>query len=330
MLAAGAVATAGAAVRAGRARARAIEAVDPALRSPALRVPASVRGPGSLRVGRRLIAAATTPVERGVELTERVVGGVRVLCYERPDRRRPSGAVVWLHGGGTVMGRPEQAHAFASHLASRLDVLVVNVDYRLAPEHPFPAALDDAVTALEWVHAAADELGVDRDRVAVGGDSAGGGLAAALAQRALDEGIPVSFQALVYPMLDDRTVLRADHGHRGRFVWTPTSNRYAWTAYLGHPPQPGPERPYAAAARREDLRGLPPAWIGVGDLDLFHDEDVDYALRLEAAGVPCRLRIEPGTYHAADSLLPDAGPSRAFRADLVEALAPHVSAGPVG
>ena len=122
-------------------------------------------------------------------------------------------------------------------------------------------------------------------------------------------------------MLDDRTVLRADHAGRGSFVWTPASNRFAWTAYLGHPPSRGDERPYAAPARTRDLAGLPPAWVGVGDLDLFHDEDVDYATRLEAAGVPCELHLEPGMYHGADSILPKAETSRRFRDAMTAALA---------
>jgi acetyl esterase/lipase len=223
-------------------------------------------------------------------------------------------AIVWIHGGGTIMGVPEQAHHTCSRMAQELGALVVSVNYRLAPEHPFPAGLEDCYAALCWVAQHADDLGVDPARIAVGGDSAGGLLAASLAQVARDRGGPaIAFQALVYPMLDDRTVLRGEPQRTTR-VWTHPSNRFAWTAYLGHEPSPAPERPYAAPARTEDLRGLPPAWIGVGDLDLFLEEDVDYATRLEAAGVACELHIEPGMYHGADSVLPTKPTMRAFRA----------------
>ncbi|MCC5950997.1 MAG: alpha/beta hydrolase [Acidimicrobiia bacterium] len=309
-----------------RRRHAAVAAVRPELRSPALYLPVSVGSERSLRVLRTLMAARPSPTDPATMTTDhRTTDGVRVLLHQRPDRQRPSPAVLWLHGGGTVMGRPEGSTAICSRMAAELDALVVNVDYRLAPEHPFPAGLDDCMSALRWIHDHAKEYGIDPSRIAVGGESAGGGLAAAVTQRAVDEGGPeLCFQALVYPMLDDRTVLRADHGGRGTFIWTPASNRFAWTAYLGHPPTSAPERPYAAPARRADLSGLPPAWIGAGELDLFLDEDVDYATRLEAAGVPCELRLEPGTYHGADALLPDRGPSREFRDHMVATMGRHL------
>jgi acetyl esterase/lipase len=133
--------------------------------------------------------------------------------------------------------------------------------------------------------------------------------------------VPVRFQLLVYPMLDDRTVLRGDHTGTGAFGWTPSANRFGWTSYLAHEPRPEEPRPYAAAARRADLRCLPPAWIGVGALDLFHAEDLDYAERLSAAGVPCELVVVPGMYHGADGLLDGKATSMAgFRAQMIEAL----------
>lgn len=304
--------------------------VAPELRTPFLYVPHSMRNGLRLRVA-RLVTGRPTRVVAGVRRYERTVPGpaggsngtgVRVVVYEPDRRERPSGAVLWIHGGGTVAGRPRQVHRTCSRIARDLGALVVSVDYRLAPEHPFPAGLDDCLAALEWVHAGAAQLGVDPGRVAVGGESAGGGLAASLCQRARDRGgPPIRFQCLVYPMLDDRTVLRADDEGRGTFVWTPASNRFAWTAYLGHPPTAsGSERPYAAAARCRDLAGLPPAWIGVGDLDVFLPENVDYARRLEVAGVPCELHVEASMYHGADLVVPDAPSMRAFRARITEAL----------
>ncbi|EWC62403.1 Esterase/lipase [Actinokineospora spheciospongiae] len=307
------------------ARHRAVADVAPELRQWTLYLPLSLNSV-TLAVFRKQSVPRPRP-HPGVRTEQRTVpagGGVPavgVSVHRKEGGRRPGGVVVWIHGGGMVLGSAAASDAWCARLAGELDVLVVNVDYRLAPEHPYPAALDDCYRVLRWVHDNAAELGVDPDRVAVSGKSAGAGLAAALAQRAYDTGVPVRFQALVYPMLDDRTVLRTDHGNRGAFVWTPAANRFGWTAYLGHPPRVDDDRPYAAPARRTDLTGLPPAWIGVGDLDLFHDEDVDYAHRLRAAGVPCALHVEPGMYHGADGQVAEEVPSMAaFRERLVDAL----------
>lgn len=224
------------------------------------------------------------------------------------------------------MGTPEQGEGLCSRLATELGIMVVSVDYRLAPEHPFPAALDDCYAALGWVHRNADILGIDPTRLAVGGDSAGGGLAASLAQVALDRGGPkLCFQLLQYPMLDDRTALRS--GLDG-LVWTMRSNRWAWRSYLGHALTAPEHRPFASPSRRTDLDGLPPAWIGVGSVDLFYDECVDYAARLEAAGVPCDLHIEPGMYHGAETLRPKAPAMIAFLDRLVAALAAGLEQAP--
>ncbi|ALN15323.1 MAG: alpha/beta hydrolase [Acidipropionibacterium acidipropionici] len=184
--------------------------------------------------------------------------------YDPPGRQRQSGAVLWLHGGGMVIGSPWMDHGVCTRVAEELGAVVISPAYRLAPEHPFPAGPEDCFAALSWLHAHAAELGIDPQRVAVGGESAGGGLAAIVTQMAQDRGVPVAFQALVYPMLDDRTVL-ADRGRDvGRLVWNPGQNRAAWQWFLGHPISPDEPRRYASAARREDLAGLPPAWIGGG------------------------------------------------------------------
>lgn len=274
---------------------------------------------------RRRTIALEIPVA-GVTVTRHPVdvpGGPRVLVtLHRPDHLAdPRGAVLWLHGGGTVMGRPEVDHRWCGRLAKELGVLVAAVDYRLAPEHPFPAALDDGMAALRWL---SELVGPDA-RVAVAGGSAGGLLAAATAQRAHDEGeVAICFQLLQYPMLDDRTVTRPDDPDqpaRGRVGWTPRSNRFAWRSYLGHEPGTREPAPYAVPARRPDLTGLPPAWIGVGELDLFHDEAVAYAARLRAAGVAVELHVEPRMHHGADAMA-DAGVAsmQAFRQRMVDAL----------
>ena len=307
------------------ARRRLMGPVLPELRHPLLLVPVHF-GPRSLRLIRR---APVPPgrIAAGIDVAQRSVPalgehpGVEVFVYDGPARSRPSGVLLWIHGGGFVMGHPATYHELCSAFASDVGIVVVSVDYRLAPEHPFPAGLEDCYAALQWVHDHADDLGVDRSRIAIGGDSAGGGLAAGLAQLAHDRAeVPVCFQLLVYPMLDDRTVLRTDHAGTGSFVWTPTSNAFGWTSYLGHPPVDDEDRPYAVPARRADLTGLPPAWIGVGDLDLFHAEDLEYAERLQAAGVPCQLEVVAGMYHAADALFRRSSAMNAFRAAGKDAL----------
>jgi len=304
----------------------AIEQVRSDLRSPALYLSTDLTSNARLRFVRTLLSLPV-PKPPAVSVTDQTAVGrgakpdVPVVVYQPANRTPPSGALLWIHGGGMVLGHPKQGHGFCSRAATELGLLVISVDYRLAPEDPFPAGLDDCCTALDWLHRTADDLGVDPDRIAVGGDSAGGGLAAAVAQVSLDGGTaPVRFQLLVYPMIDDRTALCDDHHGRGTFMWTPASNRFAWTSYLGHLPTQREDRPYAAPAQRSDLRGLAPAWIGVGDLDLFFAEDVEYAKRLEEAGVRCELHVEPGMYHGADSILTKAPSMRAFRDRMIEAL----------
>ena len=340
-------AAAGAGVVAARRHAAVREAA-PELRHPVLYAPVPALTDGMVRVAQRMRLRPGAPV-RGVERAEHTVRDgdreLRVVTYDPSGSRSVGasparvaatgsgsgsesgsggaarrGALLWIHGGGTVIGAPEQDDELCSDLARRSGALVVSVDYRLAPAHPFPAALDDCARALEWVRERAADLRVDPRRIAVGGSSAGGGLAAVLAQRAHDEGRPVAFQLLVYPMLDDRTVLRPDDPRRGRLVWTPVLNRYAWTAYLGGPPRVEDDRAYIAAARREDLSGLPPAWVGVGDLDLFYGEDVAYASRLGEADVEATVYIVGRMYHAADYLRPQAPLMLALRDRMVEAL----------
>lgn len=246
---------------------------------------------------------------------------VQVQMYTVEKRPRPSPCVLWIHGGGFVIGNAAMSQPTGGLVARELGVLVVSPEYRLAPEDPFPAALEDCYTTLKWIHDNADEINVDPTRIAIAGESAGGGLAAALAQLAHDRGeVPIQFQLLVYPMLDDRTVLRELHHGTGEFVWTPDKNEYGWTAYLGGPPQRDSAPEYAVPARREDLSGLPPAWIGVGDLDLFYEENVEYARRLEEAGVDVELHVVPGMPHGVDTMIKDSPAIDAFNAAKVAAL----------
>ena len=263
-----------------------------------------------------MTASLRTPSGRGVSVAEHRANGVRVLVTTPSEGSRPLPGVLWIHSGGFVVGSPQFEGFLTGRLARELNAVVVSPDYRLAPEHPFPAALDDCMSTLHWMHSQAVDLGLDPNRIAVGGASAGGGLAAAVAERAHDEGLQLRAQALIYPMLDDRPALRDDHGGRGRFMWTPAADIFGWTSYLGHTPRMSDAPAYAAPARRIDLSGVAPAWIGVGDLDMLFEEDVAYAQRLQAGGVACELVTVAGMYHAADGIKPKAPAMKDFHGKL--------------
>ncbi len=222
--------------------------------------------------------------------------------------------LVHTHGGGYVFGSATQSTDFLQEIARDCKCVVVSVDYRLAPETRYPGSLEDNYAALRWVHDNADELGIDRARIAVGGESAGGGHAAALAIAARDRGqIPIIFQLLIYPMLDDRTgSSRQVSPYAGTYIWTAEFNRYGWRSLLGTSPGLATAPAGAVPARVENLSGLPPAWVGVGSIDLFVDEDIEYARRLIDAGVSTELYVVPGAYHAFDLIVPNAGVSRRF------------------
>jgi acetyl esterase/lipase len=216
-----------------------------------------------------------------------------------PPGGAPRSAILHIHGGGFVVGAAKRWLPYLQKFAAALNCLVVTVDYRLAPETPFPGALEDNYTALRWLHANAESLGVDPRRLVVMGESAGGGHAAMLAIAARDRGeVPIAFQMLIFPMLDDRTgSTRAAHGIQGQLWWSAAQNQFGWAALLGRPPG-GPDVPIGAVpARNPDLTRLPPTFIGVGSIDLFVDEDVDYAKRLIDAGVPTELVVVPGAFH---------------------------------
>lgn len=229
------------------------------------------------------------------------------------------GALLWVHGGGLIMGSAALDHTHCSQLALELGITVVSVDYRLAPHHPYPAALNDCFAALAWLADEGTKGRFDPSRLVILGASAGGGLAAATAQRAHDEGITLALQGLIYPMLESGTGHTPTPG-KGEFSWTPSANRYGWRSYLGRDVTDRDGRPYAVPAEREDLSGLAPTWIGVGELDLFYDENLRYAARLRAADVPVGLVTVPGMYHAADGLRPEAPAMLEFRAAMLSAL----------
>ena len=224
---------------------------------------------------------------------------IRVLTYRHTKSARPLPAIVHIHGGGFVMGAPEMKDVENRLLASELRCAIYSVDYRLAPEAPHPAPLEDIYSVFVWLHANAGELGLDPARIGIKGESGGGGFAAAAALYARDHSGPrFAFQHLIYPMIDDRTAVRQDlHPHVGEFVWTQANNHFGWQSLLRGAPGSAGVSPYAAASRAADVSGLPPAYISVGGLDLFLEENLSYADRLSRAGVPVELHMYPRAYH---------------------------------
>lgn len=246
-----------------------------------------------------LLQVAALSVSERFILSPAGAPDVRVLVYLPTSVQGPLPALLWLHGGGYIMGSADAEDLMAKSITSEIGCAVVSVDYRLAPETPYPGPVEDCYTALKWLSTHADELGIDPKRIAVGGSSAGGGLAAALALLARDrEEVPLVFQFLLAPMLDDRTcTLAKPHPYTGEFIWTPEANRFGWISLLGQEPGGIDVSPYAAAARAEHLENLPATFINVGALDLFLEEDLEYARRLMRAGVPTELHVYPGAYH---------------------------------
>ncbi|WP_432246184.1 alpha/beta hydrolase fold domain-containing protein (plasmid) [Arthrobacter sp. G.S.26] len=229
-------------------------------------------------------------------------------------RERTQGALLWLHGGGLFGGAPKWDAPRCHRIATATGAVVVSVGYRLAPQNPFPAALDDARCVWTWMLSHAVDLGISEQAIAVGGQSAGGGLAAALVQRLVDEGESVAAQWLWVPMLDDRTAENTELDDIDHFVWNNRFNRMAWSSYLGTGGSITSITDYAVPARRTDLSGLPPAFIMTTDIDLFSAEDMDYARRLEAAGVEVTLDIISGAPHGFDDFASNAEPVRALEA----------------
>jgi acetyl esterase/lipase len=244
-----------------------------------------------------------------------------VRVYEPTDGgSSPRPCVYWIHGGGYMFGSGLDRDLRLERWAEELDAVVVSVEYRLAPENPYPAPLHDCYAGLEWTARHADDLGIDRNRIVVAGASAGGGLAAGVALLARDRGeIDLGYQLLIYPMLDDRNVTASSRIDRAP-VWSRAANLLGWRAYLGREAGSDDIPTYAAPARETDLSGLPHTFIGVGTLDVFRDEDIDYALRLLAAGVPTELHVYPGAPHGFEMVTPTAGVAVRCQRDIDDAL----------
>jgi acetyl esterase/lipase len=279
-----------------------VDEIHPDLRRVARFAPRQMIYPWSLPILRRLSKASRSNND-GVDVMD-LPGGAGARLYRPAGADGPTPALLWIHGGGYLIGSPEQDDALCRRYVQRLGITVAAVRYRLAPEHPYPIPLEDCYRVLTWL---AGLPGVDADRIAIGGASAGGGLTAALSFLARDRGeVTPVLQVLSYPMLDDRTVDPA-LDQPGFRLWNTRSNRFGWTSYLG-----GADPDVAVPARRTDLAGLAPAWLGVGTLDLFCAEDRAYAARLNAAGVPCEVYEVPGAFHGFDGLAPKAAVSQAY------------------
>jgi acetyl esterase len=215
----------------------------------------------------------------------------------REPTATPVPAMLWIHGGGFVLGDAEGDLASPSRLAAELAIVVVSVEYRLAPEYPYPAGFEDCYAALTWMAGASVELGIDVDRLAVGGISAGAGLAAAVALAVRDRGGPaLRLQLLETPVVDDRVESPSMQAFNDTPLWTRENAKLSWTAYLGED-RPDPVPAYAAPIRADDLSGLPPAFVVTCEFDPLRDEGIAYAQRLIAAGVPTDLHHYARTFH---------------------------------
>ncbi|MFJ4672879.1 alpha/beta hydrolase [Kitasatospora purpeofusca] len=242
----------------------------------------------------------------------------------------PLPVLLWFHGGGQVLGFAAQDEPWLTGLAASLGCAVAAVDYRLAPETPAPGAAEDGFAAYQWLCREADALGLDSTRIGIAGQSGGGGIAAATALLVRDRGgVAPLFQSLTYPMLDDRNRTASSHEITDIGIWDRSTNLLAWQAILGDRAGTEDVCPYAAPARAADLADLPPTFITVGDLDCFRDEDLDYATRLRAQGVPVELHLYPGAYHAFDLIAPESRLATAFHRTWFDYLARRFDAAPV-
>jgi acetyl esterase/lipase len=270
-----------------------------------------------------MLAGIEVPDNPNVVKEDRTVPGpqgdpdISVRIYRPRDAGPGLPGVYFIHGGGMILGTVAGEDPVATLICDQVQAVVVSVEYRLSPENPHPAPVEDCYAGLQWMAANAGELGVDAARLAIYGGSAGGGLAIATALLARDRGGPaLAFMMPIYPMIDDTNTTDSSQEIVDIGIWDREGNLQAWAWYLGGKPADQ----YAAPTRAEDLTGLPPAFIDVGTVDLFRDEDIAFAQRLMAAGVPTELHIHPGSYHAAETFAADAAMSRRIWALRLDAL----------
>jgi acetyl esterase/lipase len=305
-----------------------IDGLDAFLAATGPRGLAGIADPAERRaVFGELMAAGEVEPDPRVATSDHLVPGppgapeVRVRAYRPVGAKGPLPALYYIHGGGMVIGAIETEDAIARALCLAVGCAAVSVEYRLAPENPHPAPVEDCYAGLVWTAENADRLEIDARRIAVYGGSAGGGLAAATAILARDRGGPaLTLQMLLYPMLDDRCETPSCEEVDDIGVFDGWASREGWQALLGERWGTDAVEPAAAPARGTDLSGLPPAWIDVGEIDSLRDESVEYALRLLRAGVATDLHVYPGAFHAWEVFVPDADCSGRVVADRVAAL----------
>ncbi|KRO96678.1 MAG: hypothetical protein ABS24_07560 [SAR92 bacterium BACL26 MAG-121220-bin70] len=263
----------------------------------------------------KAIAAILPPLSNVTSMDYKVpqidAQAIPVRVYRPGNQTEELPVLLWIHGGGFCFGSMEGDDYWVRRMTDSVGCVVVSVDYRLAPEYPFPAPLNDCYAALLWVANNSKLLSVDRSRIGVGGISAGGGLAAALALMARDKvEVPVIFQALLCPMIDNTSTSDSSYSITDKRIWNRNSNLQGWMHYLARSDsserQAFPASKYAAPTHASDLHGLPSAYIGVGSVDLFVDENRDYSERLNAAGVTSQLKVFNGGFHAFEFYVPDA------------------------
>ncbi|KJB88398.1 lipase [Paenibacillus sp. E194] len=270
------------------------------------------------------------PIEKSehVHTTSQMIPGAAgemlAKVYEPASRTSAKlPAMLWIHGGGYVMGHPDMDDTLCERFVQAANCIVVSVDYRLAPEHLYPAAIDDCYAGMIWMTNEAESLGIDVDRVAIAGASGGGGLTAALALMARDKGGPaLIFQMPLYPMLDNRNKSASSYEVMAdNATWNRTNNVAAWSMYLGDASDTREVSPYVVPSSAESLAGLPPTYTCIGQLDLFRDETIDYVTRLAEAGVDVEFHLYPGSYHCFEVFVPDAEVSRRASQGYVDAMA---------
>jgi acetyl esterase/lipase len=282
-----------------------------------------------LEWSRRLLAQSPLEESELVFTTNRTIprgdgGEMLVKIYEpvkRSNDKLP--AMLWIHGGGFVMGHPDMDDLLCERFVQTANCVVVSVDYRLAPEHPYPAAIEDCYAGLVWMTAEAPSLGIDVKRVAIAGASGGGGLTAALALMARDKGGPsIIFQMPLYPMLDNRNETPSSYEITdAHATWSRSNNLTAWRMYLGEEKDTNELSPYAVPSRADNLAGLPPTYTCIGQLDLFRDETFDYVTRLAQAGVDVEINLYPGSFHCFEVFVPEAEVSQRASQNYLDAMA---------
>ncbi|MGV2622922.1 UNVERIFIED_CONTAM: alpha/beta hydrolase fold domain-containing protein [Halobacillus marinus] len=261
-----------------------------------------------------------------VSMTDETITGpdgdaLKWKIYRPKDSDETLPVLLWMHGGGFILGAYDESDGLCSDIVKAAGCVVVSVDYRLAPEHPYPAALEDCYTALTWIADHHEAMNIDRDRIGVAGVSAGGGLTAALALLARDRQYPsICFQMPLYPMIDDRNDTPSAHEISEGMVWNHKTNAFGWRMYLGALHDTDDVPAYAAPARAEDYSGLPYTYTCIGQLDPFRSETLTYVTKLAEAGVDVEFHLYPGAYHGFEQVAPEAAISKRAREEYIQAV----------